>query len=435
MSIRQFRIITVVLMLLILLSSVYHVGAAPPEPTQEPNSTPEPPVGAHTTISIGEHMTIDIDIEASPQSPATLPAAPILQDTEPAGDSHNAISLLAVDGPWTGTTSRGYPMSFNVASGGTTWSTFKLKTDFSVGGCSGTVETTVFGPGPITNNQFSSSTGSFSFSGQFSTPTSANGTYAYVNHSIPGCGIFNQSGTWTANTTSPPPTTPNLPSNLTALAVSQMQILLQWQDNSNNETGFKIEQSLTAIGPWTQIATTPANVTSHAPPGLTCGTTYYYRIRAYNGSGNSAYSNIANATTMPCSGFNIHIYLPVIMRNFAPTPAPTPSPGKPKDGHWTGTTSRSQPMSFDVSSGGTVLNNFKLKTTFQVGPCSGTVETTVSSPRPITNNQFSSNGGSFVFSGQFNTSTSAGGTYAYINQFIPNCGIFNQSGTWTANTP
>ena len=275
----QLGLVIVLAGVIIWLGSTYQIGAAPPEPTIEPSSTAEPPVGEHTTISIGEHMTIDIEIEASPQSPATPSAAPLLQDSESAIGRDNAISLLAVDGHWTGTTSRGYPMSFDVASGGATWSNFKLKTNFSVGGCSGTIETTVFGPGPITNNQFSSSTGSFSFSGQFSTPTSASGSYAYVNHFIPGCGNFTQSGAWTAKTISPPtPTpnpspTPNPPSNLTALALSQMQILLQWHDNSHNETGFKIEQSLTSIGPWTQIATTPANVTSHAPPGLTCGTT------------------------------------------------------------------------------------------------------------------------------------------------------------------
>ncbi|MCL4299196.1 MAG: fibronectin type III domain-containing protein [Anaerolineae bacterium] len=523
MSSRQFGIITVVLALLILLSSVYRVGAAPPEPPKEPSSTPRPPVGEHTTISIGEYMTIDIEIEASPQFPATPSAAPLLPDSESASGSDNAISLLAVDGHWTGTTSRGYPMSFDVASGGTTWSNFKLKTNFSVGGCSGTVETTVFGPGPIINNQFSSSTGSFSFSGQFSTPTSVSGTYSYVNHSIPGCGNFTQSGTWTANTTAQPQI-PNPPSNLTALALSQMQILLQWQDNSNNETGFKIEQALTSIGPWTQIATTPA--TSLAPAGLACNTTYYYRVRAYNGFGNSAYSNIANATTSPCTaqpplapsnltatsvsktqinlmwqdnsnsetGFKIerspnstswvqiaavgpnvtsyantgltcdstyfyrvqaynasgnspysntandtppctendtNIYLPLILK--AP-PTPPPPGSKPVDWHWTGTTNRSQPMSFDVSSGGTILNNFKLKTTFSVGGCSGTTEVTVSGPGfAITNNQFSHSGGTFSFSGQFSSPTIASGTYSFVN--YPGCGGFSQSGTWTANAP
>jgi hypothetical protein len=130
-----------------------------------------------------------------------------VQATNSSGNSpwSNVVSVQVnptagpVDGHWTGTTSRGWPMSFNVSSGGTSWSDFKLKTDFSAGGCSGTLETTVFGPGTITNNQFSYSGGTFSFSGQFTSSTTASGTYAFTNHSIPGCGNFSQSGTWTAN--------------------------------------------------------------------------------------------------------------------------------------------------------------------------------------------------------------------------------------------
>lgn len=528
MSIRQFRIMTMVVTLLILLSSIYPVGAAPPEPTKEPSSTPEPPVGEHTTINIGNHTTIDIEIKASPQSPATPSAAPLLQDSKSDIGSDKAISLLAVDGHWTGTTNRGYPMSFDVASGGTTWSNFKLKTNFSVGGCSGTVETTVFGPGSVTNNQFSGGSGSFSFSGHFNSSTTASGTYAYNNNFIPGCGNFTQSGTWTANTIPPPQ--PNPPSNLIASALSRMQILLSWQDNSNNESGFKIEQSLNGTSGWVQIATTSSNITSRVLSGLNCDTRYYYRVRAYNASGNSSYSNTANAKTLICqtvpvapsnltatavstsqinltwqdnstneTGFRVerspnnvtwaqiasvglnvthyantglncgstyfyrvraynatgnspysntgtettvacpvtsetNIYLPLVMKNFAaPTPPPPGSP--PIDGHWTGTTSRGQPMSFDVSSGGTSLNNFKLKTDFLVGPCSGTTEITIPSPRAITNNQFSGGSGSFSFSGQFNSPTTASGTYAYINNFIPGCGTFSQSGSWTASGP
>ncbi len=47
----------------------------------------------------------------------------------------------------------------------------------------------------------------------------------------------------------------------------------------------------------TQIATKGANVTTHTNTGLTANTTYAYRVRAYNASGNSAYSNCASAKT------------------------------------------------------------------------------------------------------------------------------------------
>src|SRR5690349_15226523 len=63
-------------------------------------------------------------------------------------------------------------------------------------------------------------------------------------------------------------TTPTAPSNLTASAISSNQITLNWQDNSSNESGFKIEQAPTVSGTWKQIATVSANVTNYVNKGL-----------------------------------------------------------------------------------------------------------------------------------------------------------------------
>jgi len=90
--------------------------------------------------------------------------------------------------------------------------------------------------------------------------------------------------------------TPAPPSNLTATAISGSQIDLVWTDNSNNEIGFKIERSLEGTL-FSQIATVGGNVTTYSDSNLLPGITYYYRVRAYNGTGDSAYSNTANATT------------------------------------------------------------------------------------------------------------------------------------------
>ncbi len=94
----------------------------------------------------------------------------------------------------------------------------------------------------------------------------------------------------------PPPAPPAAPSGLAATAASKSQINLSWTDNAANETGFKIERSADNVT-FTQIGTTGANATSYADTGRAANTLYYYRVRAYNTAGNSAYSNTASART------------------------------------------------------------------------------------------------------------------------------------------
>jgi len=89
---------------------------------------------------------------------------------------------------------------------------------------------------------------------------------------------------------------PYAPTLLTAVAVSENQINLNWTDNAYDEVGFKIERR-TGVNPFAQIATVGANVTAYQDAGLQHSTTYIYRVCAYNGGGDSAYSNEATATT------------------------------------------------------------------------------------------------------------------------------------------
>jgi len=91
---------------------------------------------------------------------------------------------------------------------------------------------------------------------------------------------------------------PTAPSNLTATAVSGSQINLTWRDNSADETGFRIDRKIGAGGTWSLAATTGANVEALSDRELAAGTTYYYRVQAVSGSGSSAYSSEAWATTL-----------------------------------------------------------------------------------------------------------------------------------------
>jgi tartrate-resistant acid phosphatase type 5 len=100
------------------------------------------------------------------------------------------------------------------------------------------------------------------------------------------------------NTPTPTPTTAAItaPSNLTVQSVSSSQINLAWADNSGNETGFKIERYTNGTS-FAQIASVGPNVTHYSNTGLTRGTRYWYRVRAFNASADSLYSNTASART------------------------------------------------------------------------------------------------------------------------------------------
>ncbi|MFH1228626.1 MAG: putative Ig domain-containing protein [Planctomycetota bacterium] len=93
-------------------------------------------------------------------------------------------------------------------------------------------------------------------------------------------------------------TAPNEPSNLTATAISPSQINLQWADNSANEDSFKIERKTGSGGTYEEIVSISTDSSSYSNTGLSGGTTYYYRVRAYNPVGYSSYSNEANAATL-----------------------------------------------------------------------------------------------------------------------------------------
>lgn len=98
------------------------------------------------------------------------------------------------------------------------------------------------------------------------------------------------------------PTVPSSPSGASASAGSSSTVLITWNDNSSDETGFQLQQKTGSGGTWSTIAgSLSANTTSYSQTGLSANTTYYYRVRAFNAAGNSTYSNEASATT-PSSG-------------------------------------------------------------------------------------------------------------------------------------
>jgi len=127
------------------------------------------------------------------------------------------------------------------------------------------------------------------------TTVSAVTTYYYRVRATNAAGVSAWSNIAPVTTPSPFPATP---SGLTATAQSATSVLLNWTDNSNNETGFTIQRSTSTTFPANPTSfTVAANVTTFTDTTAVQLTTYYYRVRAFNAAGPSAWSNVANATT------------------------------------------------------------------------------------------------------------------------------------------
>lgn len=125
---------------------------------------------------------------------------------------------------------------------------------------------------------------------------SENSTYYFRLKAVNTAGSSN---TVSANAKTPL-SKPVAPSNLVATAISSSQIDVSWTDNSFNEDSFVIERDYSADFPSSPYNRTfLENVTGYSNINLTANRTYFYRVRAFNAAGASAYSNVASATTFP----------------------------------------------------------------------------------------------------------------------------------------
>jgi hypothetical protein len=101
---------------------------------------------------------------------------------------------------------------------------------------------------------------------------------------------------------------PSAPTGLmVALGTTASQLRLSWTDAATNEDGFKVERKTGVNGTYGQLATVVANSTGYVDAAVTAGTTYCYRVQAYNTTGDSAYSNEACATPASATLYTVSV--------------------------------------------------------------------------------------------------------------------------------
>jgi hypothetical protein len=100
------------------------------------------------------------------------------------------------------------------------------------------------------------------------------------------------------------PTLPGVPGNPTFTDVGQTTITVNWT-SATGATSYKVERAPDVSGSpgtWGQIASGVTDLFYVNNSGLTCGTTYWYRVRATNGAGDGDYDTPASQATSACSG-------------------------------------------------------------------------------------------------------------------------------------
>jgi titin len=126
------------------------------------------------------------------------------------------------------------------------------------------------------------------------TSVAASTAYRYRVYAVNAAG--NSSPSNIADVTTGP--VPAAPASLTATAVNATSVSLRWNDNSSNESGFRIERcSGSSCNNFVQVGQVGAGVTTFTNGGLSRNQTYRFRVRAFNANGSSGYSNTISVRT------------------------------------------------------------------------------------------------------------------------------------------
>ena len=97
------------------------------------------------------------------------------------------------------------------------------------------------------------------------------------------------------------------PAELKAFTISDTGIYLFWKENAPNESGFRIERSLSPAAGFELIGSTGKDIREYSDTQLQAETRYYYRIRAFNDHLSSLYTNTADAVTLDSTGLPLPV--------------------------------------------------------------------------------------------------------------------------------
>jgi fibronectin type 3 domain-containing protein len=178
------------------------------------------------------------------------------------GSAQTFFQIVLDQGSWPGDYPIGYQV--NVSSDGVNW---------------GSPVATGTGSNPVT------------------TITFATQTARYIRVTQTGNSAGSYWGIAEFNVYAPLGSPPAAPTGLTAMAASSSQINLSWAASSG-ATSYNVKRATVSGGPYTTVAT-GVTATNYSDTGLATSTTYYYVVSAVNGSGESANSTQASATTLP----------------------------------------------------------------------------------------------------------------------------------------
>ena len=84
-------------------------------------------------------------------------------------------------------------------------------------------------------------------------------------------------------------------------------LALAWEDTAFNELGFIVERRSSTQATFEAVATLPGDTTSYLDQNLPAGSSYCYRVSAYNNAGTSGYTNDACGTAWATSGIPLSV--------------------------------------------------------------------------------------------------------------------------------